>query len=53
MDYEFLKSRANLLRQIEIVVDSEIPFVDTKDRYHLVLKLADKVTENFPQEVNK
>ena len=50
MNLETLKSRANLLRQIEIVVDSELPYVDTKDRYHLVLKLADKVTEAFPAQ---
>ena len=48
MDTTMIKARANLLRQIELVVDSELPYVDTKDRAYLIWKLADSVTDAFP-----
>ena len=45
-----IQERANLLRQIEIVVDSELPYEKREDRHRLIWKLADVM--DILEEVN-
>ncbi len=47
---EMLMNREELLRQIEFVVDFELPELHTCRRADLIWKLADKVCEAFPAQ---
>ncbi len=47
---ELLMNREELLRQIEFVVDFELPELHTCRRADLIWKLADKVCEAFPAQ---
>ena len=47
---EMLMNREELLRQIEFVVDFELPELHESRRADLIWKLADKVCEAFPAQ---
>ena len=51
---EMLMAREELLRQVEFIIDDELPNVHSSQRYNVILGVCDAICKQFPaQEVNK
>ena len=50
---DLLMAREELLRQVEFIIDDELPNVHPSQRYNVILGVCDAIWKNFPAQETK
>ena len=47
---DLLTAREELLKQVEFIIDDELPNVHSSQRYNVILGVCDAICEQFPAQ---